>query len=197
MKLFIAVIMAFGTLISVSAQSSDTKVAYIKGDKVNMRATPSTSGKVLAKAQQGDLFYVNEIKNGWIKTVIEGMDEDEVYYISSSVVEIFPAVGFPKDKLNSTFSFSDGDTVGYLTFEPQQNGAVQYDYVLKSKEIMKMGGSGIVASGSDTVYYDAETGTLYQPSEWSSNTESSYQQAVYDPATGRLIYAGFMWQEEK
>ena len=193
-KIFaILFVLAIGLSSVVQAQS-DQRYAYVKKSNVNLRATPSTSGQVVAKAQEGDFMHVFGESGDWVNVCYEIFDE-ETAYINKSMIVLLTDTGFPADKLDATFSVNEGDLTGYLTFE-KNGGEVKYDYMLKSKEMVKAGGSGVIDRGDGEINYDGDN--LYQPSSWPLGRENQFgtPYVIYDKNTRQLFFGGILWTED-
>ena len=68
-KVFVSLSAMLGAvlLIAGSAQAESTKTGIITGDVVNLRATPSTSAKILDQLKKGTKVSVNGSEGGWYK----------------------------------------------------------------------------------------------------------------------------------
>lgn len=185
------------TLGCTANAQSDSRFAYVKKSNVNIRDKASTSGSVVGKAQEGDVYFAGQNEGDWVPVCYD-IFEEEWGYISKGMVDVVESYPFPADKLNSTFTVDEGDLIGYLTFA-KKGDMVNYEYVLKSKAVAQGGGTGIVDSGSGEVNYDEANGMLYQPGSWFLSREdpSGISAAIFDPSTGKLIYGGILWTEAK
>lgn len=194
LSLFFAILTM--AILSAAAQSNP-RYAYVKKSNVNIRATASANGKVVGKAQDGDVYSVGQEKGEWVEVCYNAFDE-EMGYINKRMVEVVEAYPFPKNMLNSTFSFDYNGAFGGLTFTGEGD-TVTYNYVIKDKEMVKNGGSGFIDGGSGEVAYNEEHGLLFQPATWFCFREdpSGISTAIYDPSSGKLIYGGFLWTVDK
>lgn len=197
MKQLISILAIIAMAIGITASAqSNPRYAYVKKSNVNIRATPSTKGRVLDKAQEGYVYYAGLDKGDWMEVCYDIFNEENGY-ISKSMVDVVEACPFPEDKLNSTFTFDRDGAIGVLNFTRKGDNVV-YDYYIKDKELVRNGGSGIIERGSDEVGYNADFGELFQPSTWFCGIEnvSGIPYAIYDSKTGKLIFGGFLWTAE-
>lgn len=195
MKSIISILLLSVTFGLIMECHAGERYAYVKKSNVNVRATPSSSGNVLEKAQEGDMLWVTDIVDGWVAFVYNEMEE-EIAYISKSMVDIFDSQPITIDLSDATFSFHEGDTVGFLNFTKKDN-EVEYKYVFKSTSLVNQGGSGIIDSGQGVVNYVDHI--LYQPSEWfmGRSNNGGVPEALYDSNNGKLFFGGFIWNENK
>lgn len=197
MKQLISILAIIAMAIGITASAqSNPRYAYVKKSNVNIRATPSSKGTVVDKAQEGYVYYAGPDNGDWVKVCYDVFNEEDGY-ISKSLVDVLEACPLPQDKLNSTFTFDKDGAIGVLNFT-RKGDKVAYDYYIKDKELARSGGSGIVERGSDEVVYNADSGELYQPSTWFCGIEdvSGLPHAIYDSKTGKLIFGGFLWTAE-
>jgi len=72
-------------LLSPSAVLGETKYIRITADRVNIRASPSTSSPVVAKARKGDVFGLHGKEGKWFKLRMFSVDSR---YVHRSLAEI-------------------------------------------------------------------------------------------------------------
>lgn len=172
-----------------------TSYAYVTKSNVNLRTQPSTSSAVFGKAEFGNIYLVMQTKGDWTQIEVSNGPDSDYPWISSKFVETLNHTGFPKEKLDASFSYEDGPDFGMLSFEnagkdEYDNDLIRYSYWIKNRDMQNDGGTGIVVNESGTVLY---LGSLSQPEQYMDEVGS----AIYDEKKGLLWYGGFLWKEDK
>ncbi len=193
MKKLATLLLATAFTFTAFAEETES-YAYVIKSNVNLRSEPSTQSKVHGKASKGDIYRIENIEGDWLRIeVFENMMDSYFPCISSQFVKILNNNPVTEDALSSTFSFEDGDLFGVLFFEKENkdewgNDRYRYTKLIKNREFMEQGGTGVVDNTSECVLY---IDNIMQPEDFVEYP------VVYDKEQGLLWYAGFLWKEDK
>lgn len=185
------IVMLFALIGIASAMAAD--YAYIKGKSVNFRSTPSASGAKISAFSFGEVVEYVDTEGDWVKVRAKIWNERTMTekthtgYVSAAYVERLVSSPIPKSLLGSDFELmaSDGDVVGYLSFEWSGN-KLEYNYRIVSNEMRQAGGSGTLDFGNGEVGYAAE-----------SLAPVDGVPSIYDASKGLLYFSGILWKVSK
>lgn len=134
----------------------ETKAAYIKYDKVNLRKKASTSSKVLAKLKLNDKVTVlEEVDSKWSKVKVDGITG----YISSDLLSD-KKQEVKEDKKEDNTTSRDSETTSRNEKEENKNNDKDTEKKEESKEntSTKVIGTDIVAYAKKYLGYDYVSG---------------------------------------
>lgn len=188
-SLLLALTMAFGTY---AQEESSSSFAYVTKSNVNLRENPTTSSRVVGKANMGDIHRIEENHGAWYRIEISEGPESWYPCISAQFVKVLNNSVVPESALESTYSFDDGNIYGVLYFEKDgkdqwNNEWYQYHLIIKNRELQESGGTGVIDNSSGKVMY---LNNIMQPDEYMDYP------VVYDQRQSLLWYAGFLWNKD-
>ncbi len=164
--------------------------AYVKTDGVNLRTKPNTTSRVYGKAGVGEIHLITNFIGDWYELDYDLGIESTTVYIKKDFVDVLHGTSAIDNPAAKSFLLDDGDLVGFLTFEKTSDeNMLNYNYMLKSRSMQAAGGSGTVDVGNGIAMYF--NGNLMQPE---SHADAPL---VYDPTSGKLSFAGYLWTEDK
>ncbi len=105
-KLAAAGISTPATSTGSSAASGGTAKAYVTGDRVHLRAGPSTSDRIKASVVEGQTLYITETRGDWRKVTVHG---GETGWIHSDLLK------YEGDSGSTADSSSGGTAKGYVS----------------------------------------------------------------------------------
>lgn len=192
MRTIITLILGLSLTIAAYAQE-DLSYAYVTKSNVNLRQGPSTSSKVVGKANSGDIHRIDKKIGDWYRIEIDEGPESWLSCISSQFVKVLNSTEMTPEVLSYSYSFEDGDIYGMLNFEKDKtdewgNDWYRCNILVKNRQWQEQGGNGIIDNRSESVIY---LGT-------SINNPEDYLDypVVYDKDQNLLWYAGYLWNKD-
>ncbi len=98
------------------------ELAFVTKNNVNMRATPSTQGKIVGKAKEGMVFYAEAANNGW--RLVKSPTGEKAYISATMLDNLRPEelkVYKATDILKTQQEADDEMTAGYTVTKQGKN----------------------------------------------------------------------------
>lgn len=174
--------------------STPAKTAIVKADILNVRERPTTESRRLDRLPMYTIIDAGEETDEWCPMTWERLDPETNSYVAdegfvkAEFIDILPEEGIPADMTNCHLLLDSlyDDFGGTLIISPGPDGDVSVWYRIVNRELQRAGGTGTVEVGEFTCRKDDNR---YYPESQSSEPETF----SYDPATGRAVFAGYIW----